>query len=283
MKPKNSGWIIVLVQIILLAGCSGLDRYLGQQKPTLHFQKVGLQNISFDSLTLLFDVEVENPYGVALPLLNADYALAGFDKQFLSGKADLQGTIPARGRKTVQIPARVGYVETLNALKEIKPGSVFSYVADLGLSFDAPGLGALRVPMKREGQLPIPAIPEISISEIKWDQLTLEKAGGHVKLNLVNRNQFPVELQNLDYDLNLGGVKVADSDIARGLSLSENGGTGTIEIPLSISPAKLGAGVFNMLTGKGSGYELKGAVDLQSPFGPMNLPVEKMGQAVFMR
>ena len=40
-------------------------------------------------------MEIENPYSAPLPLVNLDYALSSRGTAFLSGKADVQGTVPA--------------------------------------------------------------------------------------------------------------------------------------------------------------------------------------------
>jgi len=279
---RGLGIILIVALLAGASGCGVLDS-LNISKPSANVTGVSLRDISLSSATLLFDVEVGNPYSVPLPLVNLDYGLASSDTPFLSGQADLQGTVPARGKKTVSLPAKVTYLKLLEALKDVRPGSVVPYKADLGLSVDAPAAGRLRLPLKKEGQLPVPAAPEVSVAEIKWDEVTLDKAGGHVRLNMVNRNQFPVELARLAYALSLGDVEVARSGIAQGVAFEAEGGAGTVEIPISLSPKDLGLAFFRMLAGAGSGYKLGGTAELKTPFGPMSLPIEKIGQTVFRR
>jgi len=277
------GLLAVALAVPGLAGCGAVQDLLNVQRPTARIAGVALQDIGLESATLLFDVEVQNPYSVPLPLVNVDYGLASRGTPFLAGKAKLQGTVPAGGRKTVPLPAKVTYLELLKALKDVRPGAVVPYAAEVGLSVDAPALGPLRLPLKKEGQLPVPAAPEVQVAEVKWDSLSLERAGGRVKLNIVNRNQFDVDLSRLAYALSLGGVEVANSSIAQPVSFQAGGGAGAVEIPLSLSPKGLGLAAFKMLTGKGSGYKLSGSADLQTPFGPMSLPVGGTGQTTFRR
>jgi len=276
------GVLAVAVGLSCLSGCGALDA-LGLQKPSASITGVGLKDISLDAATLLFDVEVKNPYSVPLPLVNVDYGLASSAQQFLTGKADLQGTVPARGSRTVSVPAKVTYLGLLKALKDVRPGAVVPYNAELGLSVDAPAVGALRLPLKKEGKLPVPTAPGVKVTEIKWDQVTLDNVGGRVKLELTNHNQFPVALSKLAYALSLGDVEVANSAIAKPVSFDAGGGAGAVEIPLSFSPKKLGLGFFRMLTGGGSGYKLGGTADMTTPFGPMSLPVSSVGNTVFRR
>ena len=275
-------WLVAVPLLSALAGCSVVDA-LGLQKPGAKVVGVGLDGIDLTAATLRFDVEVSNPYSAPLPLVNLDYGLASKGKAFLSGKADLQGTVPAGGKKTFSLPAKVTYKDLLAALSGVRPGSVVPYEADLGLSVNAPVAGPLRLPLKKKGQLPVPAAPDVSIEEIRWDDLTLSKAGGTIRLNVANRNQFPVELAKLAYGLNLADVKVAETAVAKPLSFAADGGAQTLEIPISLSPSQLGLAAWNVLSGKGADYKLVGAMDVKTPFGPMNLPIAKIGRTVFKR
>jgi len=267
---------------LLLTGCGVMDA-LGLQKPTASVKGIQLQDIDLNAITMLFDVQVDNPYSVPLPLVNLDYGLASRDKPFLSGEAALQGTVPARGSKTVSLPAKVTYKQLLDVLTNVKLGSVVPYRADLGLSVDPPVGGRLRMPISKEGKLPVPAPPDVSVQEIKWDELSLTSAGGTIKLNVVNRNQFPVDLSLLAYGLTLGSTKVASASVAKPLALDPNGGAGTLEIPIQFSPKDLGLAVLGMLTGDGASYSLAGNTSVGTPFGPMNLPFDKVGKTLLRK
>ncbi len=287
MRNHTRRWtgihLLALAPLLLgLTGCSVIDA-LNLQKPSARVVGARLRDIDLSSVTMLFDVELTNPYSVPLPLVNLDYGLASRGKPFLSGEAPLQGTVPARGSKTVSLPAKVSYGQLLGVLTDVKLGSVIPYKADLGLSVDAPAVGPMRLPLSKEGELPVPAPPDVQVQEIKWDDLSLDSAGGTVKLNVVNRNAFPLEMAKLAYGLTLGNVEVANTSIARPLAFAADGGAGVVEVPISLSPRKLGLAVFRMLAGKGSGYKLTGDMSVETPFGPMSLPVEKTGKTVFRK
>jgi len=266
-----------------LSGCGVAEGLLGGDKPSAHVTGVSLKDIGLRSITMLFDLKLDNPYSAPLPLVNVDYSLASKGKQFLSDAAQLQGTVPAKGSKTVSLPVTLTYLGLLEALKDVRPGAIVPYEATLGLSVDAPVVGKLRLPLKKEGELPVPAVPEVSVSQIKWDNVSLDHAGGRFTLNLVNRNRFPVELSKLAYALRLGGVEVANSAITTPTALPADGGAGAVEAPISLSPKGLGLAAFNMLLGEGAGYQLQGALDVKTPFGPMSLPIDTVGKTLFRR
>jgi LEA14-like dessication related protein len=152
----NTARLTVLALIMLIAaGCDAMP------KPTAKIVGATLQDISLDSAQLLFDVEVSNPYMVSLPMLDADYALASRGVQFLSGDAPLAGSIPAGESAVLPLPVKIDFLQLIDALEGVIPGSVVPYDADLGLSVDAPLLGRLRLPMARQGEINVPSLMDI--------------------------------------------------------------------------------------------------------------------------
>ncbi len=247
------------------------------RRPEARIVGVGLRDINLRSLTLLFDVEVENPYAVSLPIADLDYQLSSAGNAFLSGKADISGTVPGKGRKTVALPVEVTYGGLIQAVKGVRPGGVVPYDAEMGLSVSPPGTGPLRLAMRREGEFPVPTVPEASIDKIQWDKTDLDEVAGHMSLKLVNRNSFPVKLRNLKYGLSMGETEIAKSVVDKPLALAADDGEGTIEIPVSFSPEKIGISVLRMLGSGRADYRLKGDLTVDTPFGIMSLPLQTGG------
>ncbi|MBN2581701.1 MAG: LEA type 2 family protein [Planctomycetes bacterium] len=264
-------------------GCAQMQDLLRLNQPSAKIANVALKDVGLEDATLVFDVQVTNPYAAALPLANLDYALASGGKSFLSGKADLQGSVPAKGSKVVSLPAQVKYMDLLRVLGSVRPGAVVPYEAELGLSVDAPSVGPLRLPLTRQGKLPVPAPPTVSVSEIAWTDLSLDQAAGIVRLNVVNNNDFPLDLSRMNYALSLAGSQVAAATMDKASHFAAKGGQTTLDIPVTFVPKQLGVSVFRMLSGQGAGYKFNGVMDLATEFGPMRLPVEKIGQTLFKR
>jgi LEA14-like dessication related protein len=143
--------ILILLSLAGLGGCGMLE------KPTAAITGMSLQEISPTNATMLFDVQVDNPYTVDLPLGNIDYALSSQGKPFLDGEAPLQGAIPAGGSKTLGVPVRISFLKLIETVKDARPDSSIPFLAELGLSVDTPLIGRMRLPMSREGELAIPS------------------------------------------------------------------------------------------------------------------------------
>jgi LEA14-like dessication related protein len=169
MKMFRYGTLVMGLVVISLSGCAALEDALLQKKPTASLVDVHLTDISLKSASLVFDVEVENPYSAGLPLVNLDYEVSSKAQQLFNGAAELQTTIPAQSSQEVALPVTLNYLDLVQAFKDVRPGSVIPYEAALGLSLDAPVLGRIRLPINKSGQLTVPTIPKAS--DVDWKKL----------------------------------------------------------------------------------------------------------------
>lgn len=269
----------VIALFMGLAGCQDLKKaWEGIEKPSARIAGVGFENLSLESLTLRFDVEVGNPYSFALPLTRMDYALNSGGRSFLSGASDVGGTVPARGKRTIPLSAAIRFSDLMSIVGGLQPGKTVPYEAALSLTADAPAIGPVSVPIKHEGEVPIPAVPEVAITSIRWDELSLNHARATVAMDVKNTNDFAVGLNEMGYALKLGGQEVADGRVSRSTQFAK-GQKRNVEIPISFSPARFGLGLFNILLGKDAEYGIAGEMDISSAYGPIKMPFSGIGRA----
>lgn len=274
--------IVLTVAAMSIGGCDAVKSALATSpKPSASIAGVHMADLSLQKVDLLFDVDVTNPYSVPLPLTNLNYSLASGASEFLTGKADVAGSVPAGGSRRLTVPATVTFVTLMNAIGGVKPGSVVPYDAKLDLSVDAPVIGALNVPMRKSGQVPVPAVPKVELTSMQWKNLTLSEASAVMKLKVENTNDFNLDLNKLAYALQLGGQSIAAGGVDKSVSLAK-GQAREIEIPVSFSPSNLGLAAFNMLRGKGADYAIGGDMTVGTPFGPLNMPYQRSGQTTFL-
>jgi LEA14-like dessication related protein/precorrin-6B methylase 2 len=149
--------LLLVLTLGLLGGCETKPEAVSVKKPTAQMMGLALKNVKPNAATLIFDVEVDNPYPVGLPLTSLSYTLASDANTFTSVADELQTTVPANSKQTVSLPAKVNYRGMLKTLG-VKPGSKISYKAELLLSVDAPGLGSVQLPLSNEGELALPKV-----------------------------------------------------------------------------------------------------------------------------
>ena len=272
-----------LICASLITGCQSLQDLIGgAPKPTAHVIGASIRGLSLDNIVLLFDVEVENPYAASLPLIDLGYSLTSSGSKFLEGTVKPTGSIPARGKQVIQIPATVPFSSLFTTLKGVKPGSIVPYTADFKLGVDAPVLGRLEVPMSKSGELPIPAVPQVELSSLVIGKLSLDQMTASAKLQVKNTNQFPLDLTKLGVSFALGGLDVGSSKLASPINLPA-GQAATLEVPLSFSPRAVGIGIVNLLRGNQIAYKVSGSIDANSRFGPLSLPFSHIGNTPISR
>jgi LEA14-like dessication related protein len=279
---------VTTVCLVLLAGCGVVQDVIRSDKPTARVTGVGIEDFSLDGLALRFDVRIDNPYSVGLPLLSLDFALASEGRPFLAGSADAAGTIPARDARTVPVTARVRFADLLRVLSGVKPGALVPYGADFRVVVDAPGVGRLNLPLRKEGELPVPTVPDVRLEQVEWTRLEPTEARARLTLGVDNPNRFAMRIERLGFDLSLGGVKVAEGrfdtefdldDVAPEDAAVDGQGAWFEGVDISFSPLQLGAGVFNLLSGRAaSSYVLSGTLDVKTPFGPLAMPYQSSGR-----
>jgi LEA14-like dessication related protein len=283
-RPKRALAVLGFVACLgALPGCALLASLLGPQpKPTVSLSNVRITDFSLTDLNLVFDLTITNPYSVPLPLINLDYALASQGQPFLQGQAPLQGTVPVSGSKTVTLPSKIVFLELLKALQGIRPGALVPYHATLGLSVNAPVLGTLRLPIEQDGQVPVPAPPQVSVSSVTWQNVSLAGATGVLKLRVANPNAFAFDIAGIEYDFKLAGHDLAKGGLTNAANLAA-GAAQEIGINLSVSTAQAGMAILQVLQGQSSSYSLGGALSIGTPFGALNVPLSQSGQVPFLR
>ena len=142
--PRFACTFIVVLSTAIVSGCQTLDDALGSTpKPSAKVIGAEVRNLSLDSLDLVFDIEVTNPYGVNLPLRDLYYVVGSGELLLLQGGINTSATVPANGSSVMQIPARLDFTAVVQTLANVKPGSVLPYHAEFNVAVDAPLIGAI--------------------------------------------------------------------------------------------------------------------------------------------
>jgi hypothetical protein len=168
MTPGPAKTISRRVTLVMLLGagllgatsCSSLKSVFGPEpRPVASLKDVSFSRVALTSVTLQFDVEVTNPYDVALPLEHLDYQLSAGESRLLQGAADTLEAIPARQSGTFKFPVVVAFDDVYRFGRGFGSGTPIPYVADLKLNVDAPGLGRITIPVSKSGSIALPSAP----------------------------------------------------------------------------------------------------------------------------
>ena len=135
--------------VVALSGCSLFMHSM--EKPTADVRNVSLSSAGFTGVTGQLQMDVTNPTGFGVPLSGVEWQLSIGNDRAVSGTAELQATIPARG------VAPVTTTLTIDARDAIRVGSalasgVRTYQLDAKLTFSTQ-IGPLTVELHHQGTL----------------------------------------------------------------------------------------------------------------------------------
>jgi LEA14-like dessication related protein len=153
---------------VFLTGCETTHKVQNVDKPTARMVSLGLQEVESGYATVLFDVEIDNPCGVSLSLVNLSYSLTSGGNTFVTATPARQTAVPPNSRQIVTLPDEVIYARLLRALNS-KAGSTITYKARLWLQVDVPSLGSIELPMANAGRLKLPGAPEIKMQDKRYN------------------------------------------------------------------------------------------------------------------
>ena len=129
------------------------------KRPTAAVRGMTVGEVTPAGFVMNFEVDVENPNAVALPMADVDYQLRLVGRDFLEGEANPEASIPAKGSMPVTVPVRVTF-ENLLAISDgiRRSGGDVPYELEAGLEFGG-GMPLLsepvRVPVRFSGTLPV--------------------------------------------------------------------------------------------------------------------------------
>jgi LEA14-like dessication related protein len=264
-----SGFIFVL-------GCATVQQFI--QTPKVAFENLSLRDASLFESTLLFQFNVDNPNPIGATIRRIAYDLKIQQRDFASGTLEEGIKLKAGGTERVTVPVRMKYLEVFESIVEFVQSNRVAY--ELSGSFS---VGPFDIPYRHRGNLDIPKLPDISLDDVRISALSATGATLTFSLNMTNSNSFPVQLNGLDYGIQLGGIEFADGRMRDVSTLNKRGDT-RVDIPVNISFFNLGHSAYRLLTGTSSDFDLTGAMQFKVPAkGIENFPFRKTGTVKLTR
>lgn len=273
---QSSAWIAVAA--VGLGGCATLrDWFERAPKPQLRLDAVRFEGLDLSGVDLKFDVSIENPYSVPLPIARIDAALSHDGAPFVQTGVDESTSVPAQGSEQLTFPVTLRFAETLKVLGSLRPGSSFPYAADLKFGLDAP-TGPIEVPVHHEGELWIPAPPKVSVPRIRVLQANLQGVRLEARLGIESENQVPLTLEGMSAAVRLAGVPVAQAQAPERMSIPPEGRTEWV-VPMELSVAQVGLSLVKALGGGALEYGIEGDLTLDTPLGSLSQHFDEGGRA----
>jgi len=192
---------------IFFSGCQISPDIPYDKEPVVRLQVMRIGGVELDFVTLLFEVEIDNPYPVSISIKRLRYALVSEGHTFLTATVFDDVTVPANTKKSLTLEDEVTYARLLEALKS-RPGSTIPFEADLTLSLNAPKLGWLDLHAEKAGDILLPESPQITVEGKTYNAVdVIYVATPH---DVVDKmlEMVQVKKDDLVYDLGCGDGRI---------------------------------------------------------------------------
>lgn len=253
-----------------------IEEKVGFGKPTADITSIQIVLINLKQAEFLVEILVTNPNPIPIPLVDVKYLIESNGRKLVSGLIPNKGNIHSHGSETIQIPLTLIYDDIKNTYNDIKPGSIIPYKVRIEVIVDVPVIGNVTLLMEKIGEIPVPCKPGVELAKIRFSKFSFEETSAILHLKFDNKNDFELGLNELEYEVWLGGINIGGTRVSKSAKI-EKKGQGIVEVPISFKPKDFGSAMWEMIRGRGTGYSMKGNIYVDTMFGPMKLPFEKEG------
>jgi LEA14-like dessication related protein len=207
MTVKQHLILCIVLMAAFFAGCETTPDIPYDQNPVVQLQAVRIGGVELDYVTLLFDIEIDNPYPVSLPIQRLRYALVSEGHTFLTATVFDNVAVPANMKRVLTLEDEVTYVRLLRALRS-EPGSTIPLKAELTLSLDAPRLGWINLHAEKEGNILLPESPQITVEGKTYNAVDVIYVATPQDIVDKMLEMAEVKKDDLVYDLGCGDGRI---------------------------------------------------------------------------
>ena len=277
---KSIKLLLSLSFIIYLAGCAELAKHTETIKPTARLAGAHIAGIDFDKVDLVFDLEVDNKNPITLDLAGLDYDFKIENQSLVSGVTAKAIKLKANDTSPVQLPVTLKYDDLKKLPGEIWNKDKLAYDLQTTFNITLPVIGNYAIPIAKQGELPVPKVPNIKIKDVKVKNLGFTSADVVAQVEVDNPNNFDMILKSFNYQLNINQQNWGQGKITNSSKIPGKG-KGVIEIPVKLDLLSIGSAAASLLQNKSPlEYQLKGNATLDTGLELLNgydLPLDIKG------
>jgi len=265
---------LLLTTVVVLMSGTLFPALKDDIKITLEEKHV--RELSQNGLILDFYISVTNSSSKTYYLTGYQYRFMVEQKEYIRLQTpmgeDLR--IDPRGRTPIRLPVKITYRLLLNNIPELTPGKMVScyMMGELAFSDGRRNKGGL--PIAFTGEFPLFVPPEINLSEVKVNNLTV--GGADLSLDVIyhNKNSFELPLDLIEYTIKFGGHAINTGRI-RGDSSMTASGENTVSIPILLNFFAVGKEVHGLLQQDSLNAQITGEMELNTVWGRLSLPFDR--------
>lgn len=263
-----------IVPIVLLASveCASIAKKAFNQ-PKVTIENIRVKDVSFAGVTLVVDVGVENPNSVGLTVSGLKYKVLIDGSPLVEGERPEKTAVEANKKNVFTFPVMVYYSGLRSGVAGVLTRSRLPYRFEGKVTLDTP-LGDLTFNLDRDGEIPIPRRPRFEVEQVTVEEMSLASATITFHVLVTNNEDVALDLKRFQYRINIHGqdVSAAEMSIERTLGLGKSMRLG---IPVNLKFLGLRQGFIETIKSGKFNYIMQFNLQLDSAYGPYELPYEK--------
>lgn len=202
-------YLILALGALWLTGCATLQQQL--KEPSVSVQNLQLRSVSLADMEVDFILGIDNPNPMGIAMSGLSYRLELEDRPLFEGKTQERVKVAAHGRSNVTLPFKFSYEDLAGGFDAIMNNKSLPYKLTGNID-----LGLFSLPYSHSGQLKLPSLPEVKISQLRIEGFDLSGVALRLALSVNNTNDFPLLISGLS-----GGIKLGNTTLVEGRSLGK--------------------------------------------------------------
>jgi LEA14-like dessication related protein len=256
---------------LLLSACSD-SGYL----PTVSFERLDLQHISWQDVDADFVFSVKNPNPLTIDLARFDYDLSFSGVHWVSGDNPDGLVLEASGTSEWALPTHIVFQELYDLVQATKGEDTIPFEIAGTFGFDT-SIGAIDLPYRADGGFPALRTPEVGYQALRVTDIGVTTADLALDLGVTNEHGSNLWFKDFDYDVDLSSFDIGSGQVADlGEALPDK--TTTLTLPFTVDLLESGMAVLDILTGNDQAdLDLTASTDVDTPFGVVPLSIDEHG------
>jgi LEA14-like dessication related protein len=261
-------WIVVLAALSVSAPAQENDIKIALEEKRV-------ESLSPEGLDLVFYIRLEN-------VSSRDYSLTAYSYRFVIQEQEylrlpersLDGDLPLnRGSsERIRFPVRITYDNLYRSIAGVQDAvSVSCFI--MGEMVFARGRRGGGLPFAFSAEFPIFRAPTVSVQSVKARALTIGGADLEVELKIANPNGFSLDMDDLEYDLKLGGHPLKQGRIRSSDPIAPSS-EHILSIPLLFNFYDVGKDVHALLLQESVSCQVTGTLFMRTQWERLSLPFE---------
>jgi len=243
-----------------------------------------VQELNKDGLTLVFYVDITNSSSKTYYLSGYSYRFLVEQKEYIRLKTPLeQGLkIEALSNTLIALPVKITYDLLFNAisgLRQIKIGQCY-IMGEMAFSDGRRNKGQLSFAFT--GEFPIYKVPEIELSSLRSNTLTIGGADLDFVAKIRNPNGFEIWTDNISYEIMFGGHLVKAGTITEDIEIGEDKEKEVL-ISLLLNFFDVGRDVYAILQQDSVNCNFVGKLELRTAWGRVTFPFELQKKVLIIK